>query len=849
MILDNKCVTNVDRTRQLGLCVSCEVCSAVCPVEAIKMEYKEGQFLPIINSYKCNNCGLCLKLCPGMDISPFEKKVNFEDELVGSYLNVYSSYSKNKNIRKNSTSGGLITQLILELLENGKYDGAFVLSFQTFTNSPARLELTKESEKVFAAAKSKYIPASVFDVIKILKKEIHPKYIIVGTPCQIRGIKNFIKEKRIDDESLLFLGLFCDATLNFNIIKYFEDKYSKENEKIIRFDFRNKEKDGWPGHPKLYFDSGREVIAHRKERMKVKKYFQLERCLYCLDKLNRSADISFGDCYLRWREFPESSTIIIRTKKGKKIFDKYSYLFNSVELNMEAVIKSQGISAKRENSGFVEALVRTKFFSITDNSQIVDKKTKKSLNKRKKLIGYGKNYRVNRIKFSTFFSDLLNRWELLKVLLKVSTILGVSLLRDTISRNKTKKTRSGGNVIIVGGGLYGNIGAQAMTFTVVDQIKRRFPEKKIYLFSTSEFERSEQEKNVYKFRIMPWGIGTKLNLLFSRQLIRREFVSDEWISQPEYQDEIRDIIEDTYFFIDVSGYRLGYSLFYKKDTDSSISIRSYDYLLNVMIAKKFSIPYYIFSQSFGPFNYPFIEKIFLYLLMWKYLRYPKKIFSREAAGVEYLLKFTHENLGKSRDIVLLNDGYQLDNIFKKNIELKRTVIAPDSVGIIPSLMVLKRMEHIKMYDIYKSIITKLLKSGKNIYLLGHAQTDQFICKEIKDIFYNKKEVILISNDLNTFEIEKIIAQFDFIVTSRYHSIVHAFRNGVPVLAIGWATKYFELMKDFNQLDYIFDTRKDLKKDKLFDSLDKLIKNYDRERTIINSKLDRMEKNEAFKILE
>ena len=436
MAKDTKFDINVDKTRKLNLCVSCEICKAVCPIDAIKMEYKEGQFLPVINFKKCNSCGLCFKLCPGIAISPFKEGNDFEDKICGTYLNVYSSYCKDKNIRINSTSGGLITQLIIKLLENNEYEGAFVLPFETFTNSPTRLELLNDIKKLFNAAKSKYIPASVFNVVKILQKETDPKYIIVGTPCQIMGIKNFIKERRVNSEKLLFLGLFCDSTLNFNIIDYFEKKYSIENEKMVKFDFRNKEKDGWPGHPKLYFDSKREVTAHRKDRMKVKRYFQLERCLYCLDKLNRSADISFGDCYLRWREFPESSTVIIRTKKGKKIFDQYSSLFNSVELNMEAVIKSQGISVKRENLDFANVLVNDKAFSITTDSKKIDGKIKKKLNKRKKFIGFGKGNRLNRIKLSTIFSDLLNSWELIKGILTAGTILSFSLIRDTISRNK-----------------------------------------------------------------------------------------------------------------------------------------------------------------------------------------------------------------------------------------------------------------------------------------------------------------------------------------------------------------------------------------------------------------------------
>ncbi|MEJ2280722.1 MAG: polysaccharide pyruvyl transferase family protein, partial [Candidatus Bathyarchaeota archaeon] len=130
-----------------------------------------------------------------------------------------------------------------------------------------------------------------------------------------------------------------------------------------------------------------------------------------------------------------------------------------------------------------------------------------------------------------------------------------------------------------------------------------------------------------------------------------------------------------------------------------------------------------------------------------------------------------------------------------------------------------------------------------------AQTDHFICKKIKDLFNDENEVEIISNELNVFEIEKIISQFNFIIASRYHSIVNAFKNGIPVLAIGWAAKYFELMRDFNQLDYIFDTQKNFEKSKVLDGLSKLLERYSEEKKMIKSKLDQMKKNKIFNVLE
>ena len=76
--------------------------------------------------------------------------------------------------------------------------------------------------------------------------------------------------------------------------------------------------------------------------MNLKKYFNLNRCLFCFDKLNRLADISFGDCYIESKsDLKGKSTVIIRTKKGKEIFDNYSHLLTLEKENFETIWKSQ----------------------------------------------------------------------------------------------------------------------------------------------------------------------------------------------------------------------------------------------------------------------------------------------------------------------------------------------------------------------------------------------------------------------------------------------------------------------------------------------------------------------------
>lgn len=835
---------NVAETTKLNLCLSCEICSAVCPTGAIAMENKLGQFLPQIDNEKCTRCGLCLEACPGIDVDPSalrHKKISESASFDGPCLEAYTAHSNDLKIRKNSASGGLITTLIIELIKNKEFDAVFVLIFDKFDGRPARLKATNDVNEIYSAARSKYIPASMYNVIKTLKHDPSKRYIIVATPCLTYGIKKVMKKNNIPEENVLFLGLFCEKTLNFNIVRYFEDAYGKSNEKLTKFQFKTKEKHGWPGHSKIYFDSGRELIVNRQVRMLAKRFFQLNRCLFCLDKLNRLADISFGDCYIDGKSgFHGKSSVIIRTEMGKEIFSKYSNLFTLEGESIEEIRRSQHLMEKKNNLDYIKILVKQNDFfhdNVSDyrtNSQVA-----RELLKLQKYISWGESYDLNKIRLVLFSSKIVGK--LRKIVGKLRTIkcelqmAGGLLVKWFLARPNNKdhisRKTAKGNVVVVGGELF-NKGAQAMTFTVVDQIRRRLPDKNIYLFSSVDFKREDSEKCIYKFDILPWALETREGLLS----LRNKFTQYNESDCPE--SKIRKVLRNTDFIIDISGYALSsqWGLW-----------KSFGYLLNILIAKKYSIAYYIFPQSIGPFDYSVKNKILLYPLLRLYLKYPIKIFPREKEGLRCVSKFTRGNVEKGHDIVLQNDRYKLKNVFNKDIYFRDIKIESNSIGIIPNLRVLEQTSPGEMYAVYCSLVTKLIDAKKTVYILRHSYEDLGMCREIKSRYGDSKSVKLITDDLNAIELEHIMKQFDFVIASRFHSIVHAYRNRIPALVIGWATKYFELLEDFDQLDYFFDCRSGLIVEEINVSLDKMIHNYKYEKEKINHKMALVTKRNTFDI--
>ena len=388
------------------------------------------------------------------------------------------------------------------------------------------------------------------------------------------------------------------------------------------------------------------------------------------------------------------------------------------------------------------------------------------------------------------------------------------------------------NIIILGGGL-SNKGAQAMTFTVVDQIKRRFPDQNIYLFSTEDFERPDAVKNIYNFRFLPWTSKSRIRLLLG------PFVKDNSRHAVKLQ-EIKSLLGNASCIIDISGFVLSSQWGFSP---------SLGYLINIMIAKKYSIPFYIFPQSFGPFDYPLIQKLILYPLLKRCLSYPRKIYMREIEALEHARKFTTSNVEQCRDIVLQNTEYNLSNIYSLKVSFKQSAIVPHSVGIIPSARIAERVEPGELCSAYESMIRLLIDAGVTIYVLSHSQQDLEICRNIKGVFPNNACVKLIENDLNAIELENTLERFDFVIASRYHSIIHSYKKGVPAIVMGWAQKYSELVEGFDQAEYYFDCRNKIDINDLNAKLDRMMKNWASEKETIMSKTRSISQTNIFDVLK
>ena len=301
---------------------------------------KAGFLYPIIDLSKCIECNLCRNNCP-------INKVKIENNTKYKF---YSAKNKNNDVLKESTSGGVFTEIAKYVLSNKGI--VYGCNYKRFNTNHIRINNIKDINKITG---SKYTQSSIKKVIPQIKKDLERKKTVLfsGTPCQVGMIKSYI-----DDPNLVTVSVICHGVMNDEIIKNVKKSLDKsEKSKLIDITFRTKE-NGWSTASIKYLYKNQKKVNKFVDddlmRLYLTNLVLRESCYKCSFKgPNNRADIIIGDCWgievTNKKMFDEKgvSVVACRTDKGKEIFNKIKNNFeiaiekeNNVEIYNSAFYKS-----------------------------------------------------------------------------------------------------------------------------------------------------------------------------------------------------------------------------------------------------------------------------------------------------------------------------------------------------------------------------------------------------------------------------------------------------------------------------------------------------------------------------
>ncbi len=167
-----------------------------------------GVYVPTVHEERCIGCGKCREVCPGheVDFNQLNREIFGTvpiNPLMGNYLTCYLGYSLQERNRYDASSGGLITEILLFLLEEGKIDGALVATMKSDAPLEPMPFIARSAEEIIAASKSKYCPVPANIALKELVRG-HDRIAAVGLPCHIHGLRKAERANKQLRENIIY---------------------------------------------------------------------------------------------------------------------------------------------------------------------------------------------------------------------------------------------------------------------------------------------------------------------------------------------------------------------------------------------------------------------------------------------------------------------------------------------------------------------------------------------------------------------------------------------------------------------------------------------------------------------
>ena len=333
-------------------CCGCAACAQRCPKQCITMaEDEEGFLYPQVDTSKCVDCHLCEKVCPV--INQYEARTP---------LNVYAAKNSDDEVRNQSSSGGIFTLLAEQTIK----DGGVVFGACWDKEWNVKHDYVENISNLQKFLSSKYLQSVIGD--SYLKTEqflkIGRKVMFTGTPCQIAGLKHFLRKEY---HNLLAVEVICHSvpspgvwqqylTTRLNTLKW-------EKSDIRNISFRDK-KTGWKTYSFVIENKDGNIFTELSSKNAFMRGFLADlytrpSCHACPAKqLKSGSDLTLGDFWGIESLMPEIdddkgvSAIIVNSDKGKQVLhninvELHEVSYNELTTRNPALVKSFPKTPKR----------------------------------------------------------------------------------------------------------------------------------------------------------------------------------------------------------------------------------------------------------------------------------------------------------------------------------------------------------------------------------------------------------------------------------------------------------------------------------------------------------------------
>lgn len=284
------------------------------------------------------------------------------DPSVGRYRRNMVGHVKEGDFRARGSSGGMLSWLLVEMLERGEIDAVIHVRPSANREDDLLFEyaISATGDEICKGAKSRYYPIEMSGMLKVLNKS-DKTFAFVGLPCFIKAIrllqfKGLIREGAVRS----CIGLICGHLKTKYFGEYLAWQSGVSAGDVDTLDFRHKLDD----RPASQY--GFAVKAKGQDRPVVRPMstltggdwgeglFKNPACEFCDDVIAECADIVVGDAWLPGYVNDPAGTnvLVIRDQSAEKMvqaaIDDDRLELKDVSAKVLALSQSSGLRHRRE---------------------------------------------------------------------------------------------------------------------------------------------------------------------------------------------------------------------------------------------------------------------------------------------------------------------------------------------------------------------------------------------------------------------------------------------------------------------------------------------------------------------
>lgn len=279
------------------LCIACGACTLADPSVELRLHPEKLIFEP---SHPGNQAAV--EVCPAVEVDFTQlQELLFPGSPQTPYGVVHSvmlaqSTDYERNLK--ASSGGMIKELLAELLARDDVDGAIVLQHvEGLQFAPG---LITDVEQVDNLPGSIYHNLPKHRALELLR-ENEGRFVLTAIPCELEGIYNYIfkKEPHLRERIHTTIGLLCGWQYNWHSIRAICEFKGVDPDRVVDVSYRG---DGPIGKLRILTDDGKETTTSRRidfgYQVAFDRTFNTPRCHLCVNHSNYLADIVVGDAWL-----------------------------------------------------------------------------------------------------------------------------------------------------------------------------------------------------------------------------------------------------------------------------------------------------------------------------------------------------------------------------------------------------------------------------------------------------------------------------------------------------------------------------------------------------------------------